>query len=214
MQQFSQTIDAPNLNRNLYDVVQQEVELGGAALKRGDAEIAVTFFQSALKKLSPEQPFYDHLVHNLLLACKLLIEQCFTAGQKGAALRHLRFVLRLEIRGEMADDSMFLKKFAGEFQGLAVVLSQYGHPSESLACCRKAISIYRLAGSHINLTNALVASGESRALGFHGRDRARAAGSAHFYRLHTKERFDVSQKHARKSERLSRRVHGYVARAV
>ena len=62
-------------SQNLYSTLQQEVELGNQAMQRGSADMAITFFQSALHKLNVDQPFYDHLVHNLLLSYTLLIEQ-------------------------------------------------------------------------------------------------------------------------------------------
>ena len=71
-------------SRNLYGIVQQEVDFGVQALKRESADIAVTLFQSALQKLTVGQPFYDHLVHNLLLSYKLLIEQFFKTGDADA----------------------------------------------------------------------------------------------------------------------------------
>ena len=132
MRQAVQTIDAPNGSTNLYSVVQQEVELGAQALKREGAEMAVTFFQSALNKLAIEQPFYDHLGHNLLLSYKMLIEKRLKSGDTQTALDFLQAALRLEIKGEMADDSTFLKKFADEFQGLSIVFLQNGRAAESL----------------------------------------------------------------------------------
>src|SRR5207245_8047444 len=72
--QSGNTIDVPHLSGNLYSILQQEVDLGGQALERESADMAVTLFQSALQKLMIDQPFYDHLVHNLLLSYKLLIQ--------------------------------------------------------------------------------------------------------------------------------------------
>ena len=43
-----ETIDGAQLNRGLYSTVQQEVDLGVGALKRENAQMAITFFQSAL----------------------------------------------------------------------------------------------------------------------------------------------------------------------
>ena len=73
-QQSSRTIDVPPSSRNLYSILQQEVALGIQALSRESADMAVTLFQSALQKLTVDQPVYDHLVHNLLLSYELLIE--------------------------------------------------------------------------------------------------------------------------------------------
>ena len=157
---FQQTIAVPHFSENLYSILQQEVELGDQALKHESAEMAVTIFQSALQKLNLEQPFYDHLVHNLLLSYKLLIEKLLKKNDTATALDFVQAALRLEIRGGMADDTKFLRKFAGVFQNLGVVLFQHNLFSESVWCCRKAISISASPGSYVNLTNSLAASGE------------------------------------------------------
>jgi hypothetical protein len=158
--QSSKTIDIPHLSGNLYSILQQEVDLGGQALKRESAEMAVTLFQSALEKLSVDQPFYDHLVHNLLLSYKLLIEKLLKKGDTSMALDFLRAALRLEIRGNMSEDAAFLRRFAGTFQSLGIVLFQNRLNKESVLCCRKAISIYPSPGSYVNLTNSLAATGQ------------------------------------------------------
>src|SRR5437773_3720721 len=105
--QSGKTVDVPHLSGNVYSILQQEVDLGGQALKRESADMAVTFFQSALQKLTIDQPFYDHLVHNLLLSYKLLIEKLLKQGERSAALDFLHAALGLEIRGNMAEDSTF-----------------------------------------------------------------------------------------------------------
>src|SRR2546427_7695392 len=158
--QSGKTIDVPHLSENLYSILQQEVDLGGQALKRESADMAVTLFQSALQKLTVDQPFYDHLVHNLLLSYKLLIEKLLKQGDTSMALDFLRAALRLEIRGKMAGDSRFLRRFAGAFQSLGIVFFQNNLNEESLLCCRKAISIYTAPGSYVNLTNALAATSQ------------------------------------------------------
>jgi hypothetical protein len=147
-------------SRDHYAIVQQEVDLGASALTRGNAEMAITFFQSALQKLSIRDPFHDHLVHNLLLSHKLLIEQKLAAGDEVSAKATLRESLRLEILGEMAADEMFRQRFAGTFQDLGITFLKYRYLDESVACCRKGISTYSGPGSHVNLTNALTASGQ------------------------------------------------------
>ncbi len=107
---YSLSLANDKSNLNLYSTVQQEVDLGVQALKRESADMAVTLFQSALQKLTVEQPFYDHLVHNLLLSYKLLIEQLFNAGDADAANNFLHSALNLEIRGEMSEDSDFRQR--------------------------------------------------------------------------------------------------------
>jgi hypothetical protein len=149
----------PPARQNLYSVVQQEVELGVQALGRGDADMSVMLFQSALQKLTIDDPFYDHLVHNLLLSYKLLIEKLLKQRDTDMALRFLGAALRLEIRGGMEDDSAFLCKFAGVFQSLGIVFFQNNLNEASLLCCRKSISVYPSPGSYVNLTNSLAAAG-------------------------------------------------------
>lgn len=157
--QSGETVDVPHTGGDLYRILQQEVDLGVQALERGSAEMAVTLFQSALQKLTVDQPFYDHLVYNLLCSYKLLIEDLLRKGDTSAALHFLRAALRLEIRGDMAEDAAFLRRFAGAFHGLGIVLFQSGLSEQSLLCCRKALSIYPSPGSYVNLTNSLAAAG-------------------------------------------------------
>ena len=147
-------------SKNLYSILQQEVELGSQAMQRGSADMAVTFFQSALQKLKVDQPFYDHLVHNLLLSYTLLIKQLLQKGDRSLAVDFLRAALRLEIHGDMAQDSAFMRKFAGTFESLGVVFFRQGLKQESLLCCRKAISADVAPRSYVNLTNSLDAAGQ------------------------------------------------------
>ena len=156
----SKEIGLPQDSKNLYGILQQEVELGGQAMQRGNADVAITFFQSALQKLNVDQPFYDHLVHNLLLSYTLLIEQLLRKGDRSLAVDFLRAALRLEIVGEMAEDSTFQRKFAGTFENLSVVFLQHGLNEESVLCCRKAISVNAGPGSYVNLTNSLAAASQ------------------------------------------------------
>src|SRR5713101_6425716 len=83
--QFGKTIDVPHSSGNLYSILQQEVDLGVQALRRESADMAVTFFQSALQKLTFDEPFYDHLVHNLLLSYELLIKKLLKQGDTSTA---------------------------------------------------------------------------------------------------------------------------------
>lgn len=153
-------INVSHLSRSLYSILKDEVDLGVQALGHGNADMAVTFFQSALRKLTCDQPLYDQLVHNLLQSYTLLIEKLLQNGDSAMALDFLRAALRLEIRGSMAEDAAFLRKFAGVFQNLGIVFFQNSLNQESLLCCRKAISVYPSPGSYVNLTNSLAAAGE------------------------------------------------------
>jgi tetratricopeptide (TPR) repeat protein len=158
--QSGQTIDLPPTARNIYSIVQDEVNLGIQALSQENAEMAVTFFQSALQKLSVDRPFYDQLVHNLLSSYSLLIEKLLKQGDTATALDFLQAALRLEIRGEMAEDSTFLRKFASAFENLGIVFFQNSLRDASVLCCRKAISVYPSPGCYVNLTNSLAAAGQ------------------------------------------------------
>ena len=156
---YNETIEISESSENLYQTLQQEVELGVQALGSGRSDMAVTFFQSALQKILSTDPFYDHLVHNLLSSYLLLIEQLLKLGERATARNFVGAALTLGVRGQMADDAIFLRRFAWAFQNLGVICFQNGLNEESVWCCRKAISIYAAPGSYVNLTNALVATG-------------------------------------------------------
>ena len=153
------TIQISEGSKNLYQTLQQEVELGAQALRSDRADIAVTFFQSALQKMSSTDPFYDHLVHNLLSSYMLLIEQLLKLGETATARDFVSAALTLEVSGQEADDSIFLRRFAWAFQNLGIICFQNGLNEESVWCCRKAISIYAAPGSYVNLTNSLAVTG-------------------------------------------------------
>src|SRR5215471_7879860 len=155
-----ETIELPAASESLYRTLQQEIELGVQALNRENADLAVTLFQSALCKVTVEQPLYDHLVHNLLAGYKLVIEKLLQAHDTSLALDFLQAALRLEIRGSMADETAFMRRFAGVFQNLGLVFFQHNLHEESLMCCRKAIAIYPGSGAYINLTNSLAAASQ------------------------------------------------------
>jgi tetratricopeptide (TPR) repeat protein len=142
----------------LLEVLQQEVDLGGDALRRGKADAAVTFFQSALAKMTSSFPFYDHVVHNLLTAYKTLIEQLLRSGENDTASGFLNSALSLEINGEMATDKKFRKHFADTIENLGLVFFQNARMDECIACCRKAIWIEPDPTYHVNLNNALALS--------------------------------------------------------
>jgi hypothetical protein len=153
------TIDIPKNSRSTYSIVEQEVNIGVQALKSDRAEMAVTLFRSALQKLTVEQPFYDHLVHNLLLGYKLCVDVSLKAGDVSAAASFLRRALELEIRGAMTSDADFRQRFAGAMQEIGLMFFHHRMYRESVLCARRAISICASPSSHINLSNALSASG-------------------------------------------------------
>lgn len=158
MHQSRQTIDASNLNQNLLSALQQEVDFGAQALKQGNPDVAVTFFQSALRKMTAEMPFYDHLIHNLLLSYKSLIERLLAEGKTDPANRFLHAALSLEVQGQMVEDSVFKQNFADAYQALGLVFFSNGQFQASLDCCRKAISVFPGPGYYVNLTNSLTAT--------------------------------------------------------
>jgi len=77
--------------------------------------MAVMLFGSALQKLDASQPFYDQLLHNLLLSYKLMIEQKLDAGNENAANALLEECLKLQIKGSMANDAAFRQSFASVY---------------------------------------------------------------------------------------------------
>lgn len=154
------TIDISPVDQRFYADLQQEVDLGVRALTEGNADTAVTFFQSALEKLTVDQPFYDQLVHNLLLGYKLLIDNALKADDLRSADEMAQVVLRFDIAGRMADDAAFRQAFAVAFQEIGLLFFNSRRFATSMACYRKAISIHSSPASHINLTNALRVAGE------------------------------------------------------
>lgn len=158
MQQSPKTIGAADLNRNLVSVLQQELDFGTQALRQGNPDVAVTFFQSALQKMTAEMPPYDHVVHNLLLSYVQVAKKLFAEGNGDLALKFVDSALDLEIKGEMRADRVFRQRFAEVFEGLSVLLFRNAKFEASVQSARKSISIYD-PPNYVNLTNALSAGG-------------------------------------------------------
>ena len=158
------TVDVPIASRSTYQVVEQEVNIGATAFQSGNGRTAVTVFRSALQKLSPQQPFYDHLVHNLLLSYRLSAEAALKAGDIDTAQAALQGALELELRGGMAGNPDFRYQFASAFQEFGLILFHHRLFDESVLCCRRAIAICPTPGSHINLLNALSITGKPAVL--------------------------------------------------
>ena len=158
------TIELSPIERSLYVTVQQEVGLGVGALRRKNAEMAVMLFGSALQKLDASQPFYDQLLHNLLLSYKLMIEQKLDAGNETAANALLEECLKLQIKGSMANDAAFRQSFASVYDSMSRVFFRRHKFDQSVRCCRKAIEIHPAPGFRVNLENALRASASAAVL--------------------------------------------------
>lgn len=157
----TQTIETPNIDGNLLAVLQQEVDMGGEALRRGQPDVAVTFFQSALSKMNAQMPFYDHIVHNLLNAYKSLIESMLLRDRNDENIgAFLNAALRLDIGGEMAADKAFRRRFADVFQNIGLVFFDAARFDESIACCRRAIAFEPSSTYYVNLNNALAITGK------------------------------------------------------
>ena len=167
--------------RDLLAVVEQEVDLGVNALKTGRPDAAVTFFQSAFEKLSPDSPFYDHLTHNLLLSYKAVARERLEAGDRDNALRFVNAALRLEIGGPMAADAAFRARFADAFQDLGSLCFHNTLFVESVACFRKSIAIFYTPDRHINLTNALSVTGQRGLLSDYSQDLRAARLGRHIF---------------------------------
>jgi tetratricopeptide (TPR) repeat protein len=179
--QATKTLAVNTREEGLYGTVQQEVELGVRALSGRDPKMAIMLFQSALQKLTIGQSFHDHLVHNLLLSYKLLIEQNLDRGELDAGASILERALELEILGAMALDIEFRKSFALVFDSLGLVFFRHGQFDESVGCCRKALSIHPSPGFRINLENALRASGQQALLSDFTADHANEQLGRHIF---------------------------------
>lgn len=149
------TVAAHDFDYDFANLIQQEVDLGIKSLEQNNPDIAITFFKSALHKVSFDFPFYDHLTHNLLLGFKQRIEQLLANQKIAEAKTLLQNALKLQISGQMANDQFFLRMFADTFQNLGLVFFENLQFGECVECCRKAISVKPCPTYHVNLINAL-----------------------------------------------------------
>lgn len=140
---------------NFADLLKQEVDLGAKSLEQKNPDMAITFFKSALAKVSPDFPFYNHLIHNLLLGYKQRIEQLLANQRIEEAKSLLQNALVLDIQKQAEIDEKFLRNFADTFQNLGLVFFENFQFAESVECCRKAISVKPCPTYHVNLTNSL-----------------------------------------------------------
>lgn len=152
---MQQTIRKNNFDLHFADQLQQEVDLGVKSLEANNPDMAITFFKSALHKVSLDFPFYDHLIHNLLLGYKQRVEQLFAQQKIDEALALLPPALDLKITGETAGDAQFLRNFADAYQSLGLVYFENLQFGACVECCRRAISLSPSPTYHVNLTNAL-----------------------------------------------------------
>jgi len=152
---MQQTIVGKNYDFDFANLLQQEVDLGVKSLAQNNPDMAITFFKSALHKVSFDFPFYDHLTHNLLLGYKQRIEQLLANQKIEEAKLLLQNALKLQISGQMANDQSFLRTFADTFQNLGLVFFENLQFGACVECCRKAIAIKPCPTYHVNLTNAL-----------------------------------------------------------
>jgi len=150
-----QTLVANNFDSDFANLLQQEVDLGVKSLAQNNPDMAITFFKSALHKISFDFPFYDHLTHNLLLGYKQRIEQLLANQKIEEANLLLQNSLKLQISGQMAHDQSFLRAFADTFQNLGLAFFENLQFEACIECCRKAIAVKPCPTYHVNLTNAL-----------------------------------------------------------
>ena len=150
-----QTLTAELEDKNLAGMLQQEIDLGIKALQQNNPDMAMTFFRSALSKVSLDFPFYDHITHNLLLAYKQRAEQLLLSERNDEAKAMMEQALDLEISGAMVEDHTFRRTFADAFQGLAVIFFQNREFEAAVECGRKAIATEPCPTYHVNLTNSL-----------------------------------------------------------
>jgi len=152
---MQKTTVGENYDYDFANLLQQEVDLGVKSLAQNNPDMAITFFRSALRKVSFDFPFYDHLTHNLLLGYKQRIEQLLADQKIEEAKSLLQDALQLQIGGQMANDESFLRTFADAFQNLGLVFFENLQFGACVECCRRAIAVKPCPTYHINLTNAL-----------------------------------------------------------
>ena len=153
--QLAREIETPESDQDLYMAAQLEVDLGARSLSNGNAEVAMTMFQSALQKIDSGMPFHDQLAFNLLASYKMLIEQKLASGDARAAEGFLQRALKLELSDRTAGDDSFRQQFAGVADAIGLIFFRHGDFDASLQCTRRAISIMPSPGFQVNLENAL-----------------------------------------------------------
>ena len=151
-------IEIAESDLGIYRTAQLEVDLGIRSLSSGNPEVAATMFQSALQKIGPRLPFHDHVVHNLLLSYKMVIEEKFVRGDASGAESFLQRMLKLELSDQTERDEIFRQNFASVVDAIGLIFFKRGDFGASLQCTRKAISIKPSPGFQVNLENALRAS--------------------------------------------------------
>jgi len=154
-QTLTQPLTANGLDPNFAAMLQQQVDLGVKSLEQNNPDMAITFFQSALAKVSFDFQFYDHITHNLLLAYRQRIEQLLFNQRKDEAKALMETALDLDVLGSMADDENFCRSFADVFHGLGLVFFENYEFEACVECCRKAMSVKPSPTYHVNMTNSL-----------------------------------------------------------
>ncbi len=150
-----QTLTAELADKNLAEMLQQEIDLGVKAMQQNNPDMAMTFFRSALSKVELDFPFYDHITHNLLLAYKQRVEQLLMNERNDEAKTLMDQALALEIEGDMIDDPAFRRAFADVFQGLGLIFFHNREFDAALRCGRRAIAVQPCPTYHVNITNSL-----------------------------------------------------------
>lgn len=175
------TINATGIDTSVYSVIEQEVELGSQALARGDADMAAALFRSARLKLHVGQPFYGHLTQNLLLSYKMLTGQLLASGDAVNAVEILKSAMQIDVINEMSGDDQLCLQAAETIQGIGLSFFKFRRFDESILCFRRSLSINRSPGFHVNLTNALAASGRRAELSDFTVDLAREQLGRHIF---------------------------------
>lgn len=155
MNASTKTLSIDGIDPHLATMLQQEMDLGARALQQGNPDMAITFFRSALTKITTDFPFYDHINHNLLLAIKNRAEQLLKSGRKAEALELLEHGLAIDIEGPMIADRPFRRAFADTVHAMGLVFFENTEIASSLECIRRAIAIEPNPLYHVDVTNAL-----------------------------------------------------------
>jgi tetratricopeptide (TPR) repeat protein len=140
--------------------IQKEVEKSILALQQGRLDEAITGLYKTLQGLKTHVQGYDLVTHNLLVACKMKIQQLLALGDAPGTAPFLNLALGLQPAGKLATDHAFRNAFADCLHGLGIAYSSYYHYEETVLCIRKALR-YESSPSYYNeLSFALAAVGK------------------------------------------------------
>ncbi|CAN5510249.1 hypothetical protein BH10ACI1_BH10ACI1_03760 [soil metagenome] len=141
--------------RELALQIKADVDRGLNYLEQKQADGAILAFKLAVEKSAVGSPVRDIVMHNLLTAYRVRIEQILKSGDVSPVNRYTPEISALELTSELAQDKVFRGKFADTLKNLGMDFFNARQHEAALFFMRKAISIEPCPSYYVDLTNAL-----------------------------------------------------------